>query len=122
MSHRPPLLFLEHCGSYRARALLFQFDVPPLILPHGLDAFLEEGVVATSSEPAGQLDVVVEGPEVFDLKDKNTSCVGSTHRGECDDLPLVLLPLLCLVVLEEPQGPGVLKMETMFDPSNVKSV
>ena len=31
-------------------------------------------------------------------------------RGECDDLALVLLPLLCLVVLEEPERPGVLQL------------
>ena len=30
---------------------------PPLVLPHGLDALLEEGVVAARGEPAGQLDV-----------------------------------------------------------------
>ena len=69
---------------------------PPVVLPHGLDALLEEGVVAARGEPTGQLDVVVERPEVL-------------NRGECDDLALVLLPLLCLVVLEEPKGPGVLR-------------
>ena len=75
---------------------------PPLVLPHGLDALLEEGVVAARGEPAGQLDVVVERPEVL-------------HRGECDDLPLVLLPLLCLIVLEEPQCPRVLEINPYYN-------
>ena len=34
-------------------------------------------------------------------------------RGECDDLPLVLLPLFCLVVLEEPQCPCILQIITI---------
>ena len=57
---------------------------------------LEEAVVRARREPAGHLDVVVEGPEVLD-------------RGHGDDGPLVLLPGPSLVVLEEPEGPGVLQ-------------
>ena len=47
---------------------------------------------------------------MFKMKMKNHSTSGS-YSGECDDHPLVLLPLLRLVVLEEPQRPGVLKDE-----------
>ena len=36
--------------------------------------------------------------------------LSDVDRGECDDLALVLLPLLCLVVLEEPERPGVLQL------------
>ena len=35
-------------------------------------------------------------------------------RGECDDLSLVLLPLLCLVILEEPECPRVLQIKTIL--------
>ena len=31
------------------------------------------------------------------------------YRIKCDDLALVLLPLLGFVIFEEPQGPGVLQ-------------
>ena len=40
----------------------------PFILPHGFDSLLEEGIVAARGESAGQLDVVVESPEVLDLR------------------------------------------------------
>ena len=35
------------------------------VLPHRLDAVLEEGVVATGKQLGDSLDVVVHGPEVF---------------------------------------------------------
>ena len=35
------------------------------VLPHRLDAVLEEGVVATGKQLGDSLDVVVDGPEVF---------------------------------------------------------
>ncbi len=37
-----------------------------LVLPHRLDALLEEGVVATGQQLRDFLDVVEDGPEVFD--------------------------------------------------------
>ena len=42
--------------------------VEPIILPHGLDPLLEQGVVAAGGQPAGQLYVVVQGPEVLNLE------------------------------------------------------
>ena len=83
---------------------LVQVDEPPaapavlVVLPHGLDALLEQAVVTASGQPGGQLNVVVEAPEVF-------------HRAEGDDGALVLLPGPGAVVLEEPEGPGVLKQK-----------
>ena len=45
-----------------------QFPDEPVVLPHGLDPLLEQGVVAAGGQPAGQLDVVVQGPEVLSLR------------------------------------------------------
>ena len=45
--------------------------VEPIILPHGLDPLLEQGVVAAGGQPAGQLYVVVQGPEVLNLEQGN---------------------------------------------------
>ena len=72
----------------------------PGILPVREDSLLEERVVSSGRQTAGHLDVVVERPEVL-------------HRGHCDDGALVLLPGPGFVILEEPEGPGILK--GMFD-------
>ena len=68
----------------------------PRILPVGEDSLLEQGIVRPDGKLAGHLDVVVERPEVLDCR----------HG---DDRPLVLLPGSRLVVLKEPESPGVLK-------------
>ena len=53
------------------KVLSYQIDEPPAaagvgrILPHGLDAGLEDGVVAVGAQARRQLDVVVHGPEVL---------------------------------------------------------
>ena len=39
-----------------------------LVLPHGLDSLLEQGVVAARRQSARQLYVVVKGPKVLNLK------------------------------------------------------
>ena len=66
------------------------------ILPVREDALLEDGVVSTHGKSARHLDVVVQTPEVL-------------HSGHRDDGSLVLFPGARLVILEEPQGPCVLK-------------
>ena len=65
------------------------------ILPHGLDAFLEEAVVGPNLEFGGNLDVVVQRPKVL-------------NRVEVDHRLLVGLPALAFVILVEPQSPSVL--------------
>lgn len=66
------------------------------VFPHGLDARLEQRVVAPNGKLAGHLYVVVERPEVFN----------SVERG---DLQKVLLPAAILVIPVEPQAPPMLK-------------
>ena len=68
----------------------------PRILPVGEDSLLEQGIVGPDGQLAGDLDVVVERPEVLD-------------GGHGDDGSLVLLPGPRFVVLKEPEGPSVLK-------------
>ena len=67
-----------------------------LVLPHGRDALLEEAVVAVGLQLGRHLDVVDHGPEVLDGVDRQ-------------DGALVLLPGPRAVVLEEPEGPGMLE-------------
>ena len=92
--------------------LLVKADDPPStilvpwIFPVREDSLLEDGVVSTRRKLARDLYVVVEGPEVLN------SCY-------CDDGPLVLFPSSGFVVLEEPQGPSVLK--GVFDVSSWSS-
>ena len=81
----------------------------PFILPHGLDSLLEERIVAARGQSAGQLDVVVESPEVLDLRleaelrqTRFSPLSSLVYRVECNDLPLVFLPLFGLVIFEEP--------------------
>lgn len=90
--------FQPEAVQVRSPLLLGERDQPasaafvPLVLPHGLDAVLKQGVIAAGHEVAGQLDVVVEGPEIF-------------HRVELGDEAQVGLPRFALVILEEPQRP-----------------
>ena len=65
------------------------------VLPHGLDALLEEAVVGSNLEFGGNLDVVVQRPEVL-------------NSVEVDHRLLVGLPALAFVILVEPQCPSVL--------------
>ena len=91
---------------------------------------LEQRIVTAGSQSAGKLNVVVQSPEVLHLeqilyvKDDDDGDRGeydndddhddnNGDRGECDDLPLVLFPLFCLVVLEEPEGPSILKIQIL---------
>lgn len=91
---------------------------------------LEQRIVTAGSQSAGKLNVVVQSPEVLHLeqilyfKDDDDGDRGECDndddhddnngdRGECDDLPLVLFPLFCLVVLEEPEGPSILKIQIL---------
>jgi len=66
------------------------------VLPHWLDPFLEEAVVAADLELGRHLDVVVQRPKVF-------------HRVKVDDWLLVRLPVFALLIFEEPKGPSVLQ-------------
>ena len=66
------------------------------VLPHGLDALLEEAVVGSNLEFGGNLDVVVQRPEVL-------------NGVEVDHRLLVGLPALAFVILVEPQSPSVLE-------------
>jgi hypothetical protein len=68
----------------------------PLILPVWKNALLEERIVRPSRQLARNLNMIVERPKVL-------------HRSHRNDRPLVLLPGSILVVLEEPEGPGVLQ-------------
>ena len=67
ISHRPPFLFLKKCLIILAAPQPSPVS-KPFILPHGFDSLLEERIVAARGQSAGQLDVVVESPEVLDLK------------------------------------------------------
>lgn len=79
-----------------------QTDQPPpsvlvvWVLPHGLDALLEKAVVGPDLEFGGNLDVVVQRPEVL-------------NSVEVDHGLLVGLPALAFVILVEPQCPSVLQ-------------
>ena len=95
-TNRQPTISLTHIHKHTQQADEHTHTHTPVIFPHGLDALLEEGVVAARGQPGGELYVVVQGPEVL-------------HRVEGDDLPLVLLPRFGLVVFEKPQRPWVLK-------------
>ena len=77
-----------------------------IVLPHGLDALLEEAVVAARYESGGELNVIVESPKVLD-------------GTEGDDRPLVLFPGAGAVVLEEPQRPRVLHIDRIFNTSSL---
>ena len=65
------------------------------VLPHRLDALLEEAVVGSNLEFGDNLDVVVQRPEVL-------------NSVEVDHRLLVGLPALAFVILVEPQSPSVL--------------
>ena len=107
MIHLPPSWFLE---SFNYQPIRYQYciallvstkqvqaiEVLPGVLPVREDALLEDGVVSTHGKSARHLDVVVQTPEVL-------------HSGHRDDGSLVLFPGARLVILEEPQGPRVLK-------------
>ena len=103
---------------------LVEVDDPPppvlvlRVLPVGEDSLLKHGVVRSCRQLAGNLksehrydhlvfelehdlDMVVEGPEVL-------------HCGHGDDGPLVLFPGARLVILEKPQGPGILYTKHVY--------
>jgi len=89
-------------GQLRIALLPLQVDQPTtsglvvLVFPHRLDPALEEAVVASWRQLSGELDVVVQRPEVFDSR-------------KVDDCLLVLLPVFVAVILEKPERPSVLQ-------------